>query len=277
MLNKMGGEDLRGGDAGAAHRGRRPPSAACEHRVIPDRIEAGTFVIAARHHRRNPGRVRRQCEPPAGGHRPPRGGRREDFHPRARHDPRDGARARSAQGRRDDDPAVPRVPHRHPVPSSVLPCIADGNSVITERIFPDRFLHVGELNRMGARIRKDGPTAVIQGVEQLSGATVMCSDLRAKRKRWCSPGWPRRGPQSSTGCITYRPGATRKLSRSWRRSGRKLKELRADNLFSRPRNFDPLRERGPGASMGGLGVKFGRIPLRNGQNEGSVRGGSRET
>jgi UDP-N-acetylglucosamine 1-carboxyvinyltransferase len=52
-------------------------------------------------------------------------------------------------------------------------------SVITERIFPDRFLHVGELNRMGARIRKEGPTAVIQGVKELQGATVMASDLRA--------------------------------------------------------------------------------------------------
>ena len=60
-----------------------------------------------------------------------------------------------------------------------LLCLADGMSVITERIFPDRFLHVGELNRMGARIRKEGPTAVIQGVKELQGAAVMASDLRA--------------------------------------------------------------------------------------------------
>jgi len=51
--------------------------------------------------------------------------------------------------------------------------------VVTERIFPDRFLHVGELNRMGARIRKDGSTAIIQGVKELQGAAVMASDLRA--------------------------------------------------------------------------------------------------
>jgi UDP-N-acetylglucosamine 1-carboxyvinyltransferase len=62
---------------------------------------------------------------------------------------------------------------------SVL-ALAGGNSVITERIFPDRFLHVGELNRMGARIRKvEGATAVIQGVEELHGTSVMASDLRA--------------------------------------------------------------------------------------------------
>ena len=60
-----------------------------------------------------------------------------------------------------------------------LLCLGDGISVITERIFPDRFLHVGELNRMGARIRKEGPTAIIQGVKELQGASVMASDLRA--------------------------------------------------------------------------------------------------
>ncbi len=60
-----------------------------------------------------------------------------------------------------------------------LLCLGDGISVVTERIFPDRFLHVGELNRMGARIHKEGPTAIIQGVKQLQGATVMASDLRA--------------------------------------------------------------------------------------------------
>jgi UDP-N-acetylglucosamine 1-carboxyvinyltransferase len=57
--------------------------------------------------------------------------------------------------------------------------LADGNSVITERIYPDRFQHVGELNRMGARIRRDGPTAMIEGVDELQGANVMASDLRA--------------------------------------------------------------------------------------------------
>jgi UDP-N-acetylglucosamine 1-carboxyvinyltransferase len=60
-----------------------------------------------------------------------------------------------------------------------LLCLADGNSVITEKIFPDRFLHVGELNRMGARLRKEGPTVIIEGVKRLVGAQVMASDLRA--------------------------------------------------------------------------------------------------
>jgi len=60
-----------------------------------------------------------------------------------------------------------------------LVCLADGNSVITEKIFPDRFLHVAELTRMGASIHRVGPTAVVSGVRELVGAPVMASDLRA--------------------------------------------------------------------------------------------------
>jgi UDP-N-acetylglucosamine 1-carboxyvinyltransferase len=60
-----------------------------------------------------------------------------------------------------------------------LTCLAEGNSVITEKIFPDRFLHVGELNRMGAHLRKEGPTVIVEGVKKLVGAQVMASDLRA--------------------------------------------------------------------------------------------------
>ncbi len=60
-----------------------------------------------------------------------------------------------------------------------LLCLADGNSVITEKIYPDRFLHVAELNRMGAHLRKEGPTVIVQGVKKLVGAPVMASDLRA--------------------------------------------------------------------------------------------------
>ncbi|MFO0858130.1 MAG: UDP-N-acetylglucosamine 1-carboxyvinyltransferase [Phycisphaerales bacterium] len=58
-------------------------------------------------------------------------------------------------------------------------CLADGNSVVTERIFPDRFLHVAELLRMGAKIQRVGSTVVITGVKSLKGAPVMASDLRA--------------------------------------------------------------------------------------------------
>jgi UDP-N-acetylglucosamine 1-carboxyvinyltransferase len=54
-----------------------------------------------------------------------------------------------------------------------------GISVITENIFPQRYMHVAELKRMGAHVDLEGPTAVIQGVDNLLGAPVMASDLRA--------------------------------------------------------------------------------------------------
>jgi UDP-N-acetylglucosamine 1-carboxyvinyltransferase len=60
-----------------------------------------------------------------------------------------------------------------------LMTMADGISVITEKIYPDRFMHVAELNRLGARIRKEGPSAIVAGPSALSGAPVMASDLRA--------------------------------------------------------------------------------------------------
>ena len=55
----------------------------------------------------------------------------------------------------------------------------DGISVITERIYPERFMHVPELSRMGANISREGPSAIICGKSRLSGAPVMASDLRA--------------------------------------------------------------------------------------------------
>ncbi|MBU1056677.1 MAG: UDP-N-acetylglucosamine 1-carboxyvinyltransferase [Proteobacteria bacterium] len=60
-----------------------------------------------------------------------------------------------------------------------LMSITPGISVITEKIYPDRFMHVAELNRMGAHIQREGPHAIVEGVKQLSGAPVMASDLRA--------------------------------------------------------------------------------------------------
>jgi UDP-N-acetylglucosamine 1-carboxyvinyltransferase len=60
-----------------------------------------------------------------------------------------------------------------------LMSITPGISVITEKVYPDRFMHVAELNRMGARIQREGPHAIVEGVKQLSGAPVMASDLRA--------------------------------------------------------------------------------------------------
>jgi UDP-N-acetylglucosamine 1-carboxyvinyltransferase len=60
-----------------------------------------------------------------------------------------------------------------------LMTVADGTSVIREKIFENRFMHVPELARMGAQVRIDGDTATVRGVETLKGAPVMATDLRA--------------------------------------------------------------------------------------------------
>jgi len=57
--------------------------------------------------------------------------------------------------------------------------LADGNSVIIEKVFPDRYMHVAELNRMAADLRKEGPVVIVAGVKKLIAAPVMASDLRA--------------------------------------------------------------------------------------------------
>ena len=60
-----------------------------------------------------------------------------------------------------------------------LMTVTKGISVITEKIYPERFIHISELNRMGADIKLEGPSAIVKGVKNLSGAPVMASDLRA--------------------------------------------------------------------------------------------------
>ncbi|HID95338.1 MAG TPA: UDP-N-acetylglucosamine 1-carboxyvinyltransferase [Candidatus Latescibacteria bacterium] len=62
---------------------------------------------------------------------------------------------------------------------TALMCIASGSSVISDTVFPDRFTHVAELNRLGAQIMLEDKVAVVKGVEELRGAPVMASDIRA--------------------------------------------------------------------------------------------------
>ena len=83
-----------------------------------------------------------------------------------------------ARGRHFDR-AVPRLPDR---PAGAVHGADDarrGGSRITETIFENRFMHVQELARLGARIRLDGDTAIVEGVDRLLGAPVMATDLRA--------------------------------------------------------------------------------------------------
>jgi UDP-N-acetylglucosamine 1-carboxyvinyltransferase len=73
----------------------------------------------------------------------------------------------------------PGIPTDVQAQLTALLSLAPGISVITDKVFPDRFLHVPELCRMGAVIRREGASGIISGVAKLSGACVMASDLRA--------------------------------------------------------------------------------------------------
>jgi UDP-N-acetylglucosamine 1-carboxyvinyltransferase len=72
----------------------------------------------------------------------------------------------------------PGFPTDLQAPFTAALTIADGMSVVTEKIYPERDMHVAELNRMGAEVRKQGPSLIIHGVDSLSGAEVMASDIR---------------------------------------------------------------------------------------------------
>src|SRR2546430_4784145 len=175
LLNKMGARITGHGTPEIRIEGVES-LAGTEHRVIPDRIECGTFMIAAAI----------------------TNGELELKHCNLDHliavvDKLDEVGVKFE--RQNGTIFVHATRRLNPIEMTTQPypgfptdlqaqlmallAIADGMSVITERIFPDRFLHVGELNRMGARIRKEGPTAIIHGVPQLQGAAVMASDLRA--------------------------------------------------------------------------------------------------
>jgi UDP-N-acetylglucosamine 1-carboxyvinyltransferase len=149
------------------------------HRVIADRIEAGTFLVAAVATGgdivlRGPSPaileavLEKLREAGAGIESGP------DWI-RAR-GPLRPARTRSVNLRTAPFPGFPTDMQAQ---FMVLDCIADGTGIVTETIFENRYMHVPELRRMGADIEDEGNTAVIKGVARLGGANVMATDLRA--------------------------------------------------------------------------------------------------
>jgi len=153
-----------------------------EHRVIPDRIEAGTFMMAAAI---TNGDVRLENCPldamAAVTDRLDAIGVSVD--PVAGDDPLR-CTVQVASARRLEPITVttqpyPGFPTDLQAQLMALLTLADGNSVLTEKVFPERFLHVAELSRMGAEMVRQGPTVMIVGVKRLVGAPVMASDLRA--------------------------------------------------------------------------------------------------
>ncbi|HZX78497.1 UDP-N-acetylglucosamine 1-carboxyvinyltransferase [Lysobacter sp.] len=147
------------------------------HDVLPDRIETGTFLVAAA---MTGGRVTVRRT------RPDTLDAVIDKLKQAGADITiDGDRITlDMQGRRPRSVDLTTAPHpAFPTDMQAqfmaLNCIADGVGVINETIFENRFMHVSELQRLGADIRVEGHTAIVRGVKRLSGAPVMATDLRA--------------------------------------------------------------------------------------------------
>ena len=147
------------------------------HSVVPDRIETGTFLVAAAM---------------SGGHVTATHARPDTLdavldklrEAGASIDCDEDRITLDMQGRRPHAVNITTAPHPG-FPTDMqaqfmaMNCIADGVGVINETIFENRFMHVQELLRLGADIRVEGHTAIVRGVEGLSGAPVMATDLRA--------------------------------------------------------------------------------------------------
>ncbi len=148
----------------------------CAHQVVADRIEAGTFLCAVaacsgdvvlRHGRADHLEAVIEKLQAAGAHVASG----------------DGFIRIQSQGRLKAQSfrttEYPGFPTDMQAQFMALNCIAHGTSKVTETIFENRFMHVNEMVRLGARIQIDGKVAVIEGIEKLSGAHVMATDLRA--------------------------------------------------------------------------------------------------
>lgn len=147
-----------------------------KHRIVPDRIEAGTFMIAAAMTNGEMTLSNARLD-----HMMAVADKLREIGVTV--EATDGGVVVAAEGRLKPTDVTtqpyPGFPTDLQAQMLSLLCLADGNSTITEKIFPDRFMHVAELLRMGADIRKEGPTAIVTGVNRLIGAPVMASDLRA--------------------------------------------------------------------------------------------------
>jgi UDP-N-acetylglucosamine 1-carboxyvinyltransferase len=148
----------------------------CEHQVVADRIEAGTFLCAVA---------------AAGGDVVLTHGRADHLDVVIEKLREAGAVVTAgagfiriqASGRMKAQSfrttEYPGFPTDMQAQFMALNAIAQGTSTVTETIFENRFMHVNEMVRLGAKIQIEGKVAVIEGIEKLSGATVMATDLRA--------------------------------------------------------------------------------------------------
>lgn len=176
FLNKMGAKIIGAGTdmitvEGVEHLG------GCEHRIVADRIETGTFLIAAA---------------VSGGRVTCRGTKADTLdavieklrEAGMQVDVTEDSITLDSLGMRPKAVNIRTMPHPGfptdmQAQFTLLNAVAEGTSKITETIFENRFMHIPELNRMGAKGEIEGNTVIVHGVDNLSGAEVMATDLRA--------------------------------------------------------------------------------------------------
>ena len=175
FLGKLGAKVRGAGSSRVVIEGQRALRG-CRHEVIPDRIEAGTYLIAAA---------------AAGGRLEVVGARKRDLEAVVAALKRAGAKITEtkggltvemkgkAKGVSIETAPHPGFPTDLQAPWMALMAVARGASIVSETVFENRFMHAAELARMGASIGVSGGEAAIAGVEKLTGAPVMASDLRA--------------------------------------------------------------------------------------------------
>ncbi|MCX6981693.1 MAG: UDP-N-acetylglucosamine 1-carboxyvinyltransferase [Verrucomicrobia bacterium] len=175
FLNKMGAKIEGAGTRRIVIEGVKKLHGA-EHSVIPDRIEAGTYLVAGAMMGTEVKLLRVNPEHLAN----------VIAHVReSGYEVETAANSITVRGNGNPKPLrlttepYPGFPTDMQAQMCALLCRTSGVSVISETIFPQRYMHVSELKRMGADISLDGNTATIKGVKSLSGAPVMASDLRA--------------------------------------------------------------------------------------------------
>ena len=192
------------------------------YEVLPDRIEGGTYLVAGAI---TGGHVRiKNTQPRASGRgdgQAARGGRHRHIAATT------GSRSTCAAGGR-----APWMCARRPYPAfptdmqaqfAALDTVADGVGTVVETIFENRFMHMLEMRRMGAEIRLEGNTAIIHGVERLTAAPVMATDLRASASLVLAGLVAEGAPRSSASITSI--AATRPSRRSSRSSGARIKRV----------------------------------------------------
>lgn len=175
-LEAMGAQ-ISGAGSATIHIKGQPQLGGCEHRVLPDRIETGTFLVAAAATR---GSITCQNAAP------------ESLEVVLRKLSKAGAEVKTGKdwisldmlGQQPQGIQLTTAPHPG-FPTDMqaqfvaLNAVANGTGTVTETIFENRFMHVPELQRMGADITLQGHSAITTGNSELSGAPVMATDLRA--------------------------------------------------------------------------------------------------